>query len=297
MKENKGLNWVLFIALSVIWGSSFKLMKEGMMSLSAYQVASIRMTSAGIVLLPFAFKAIRTIPANKRGLIVLSGLLGSFFPAYLFCVAETKIDGSLAGILNALTPLFTILVAVTIFKAKVPFRKWLGVIIGFLGLCLLFIAKGIPELSHVGYSSLVLIATVCYGLNVNLVSRHLNGIDSLHIASAAFCFLLIPSVLILAATGYFSLDFTDRGVITSTGSAFFLGAMGTAVASIIFYILVKRAGVIFSAMVTYGIPFVAILWGLFDSEDITVLQMGCLGIILAGVYVTNKKEKAKTALQ
>lgn len=291
MQDNKWMNWVLFIGLSVIWGSSFQLMKTGMEALSAYQVAALRMASAGIVLLPFFIRALRNIPKQKIGLIVWSGLLGNFFPSFLFCIAETRIDSALAGILNALTPLFTILVSVSFFQAKVSWNKWLGVSIGFIGLCLLFLSKGVPDLSYVSYSSLVLVATICYGLNVNLVSRHLQGIDSIHIASAALGFLLLPALLTLFITGYFNHDFTATPVLFSTGASVVLGALGTALASILFYMLVKRAGVIFSSMVTYGIPFVALIWGFLAHEEITLLQIGCLGIILAGVWVTNKKIK------
>jgi len=112
--DKKLINWGIFILLSIIWGSSFLLMKIGMQAgsvqLSPYQVASLRMVFAGIVLVPFAFKALKQIPKNKLGLVILSGIIGSFIPAYLFCIAETKIDSALAGILNSLTPLFTIIV-------------------------------------------------------------------------------------------------------------------------------------------------------------------------------------------
>jgi len=288
MKENKALNWGLFAGLSLIWGSSFRLMKEGMVALTPYQVAAIRMVSAGLVLLPFAFRAIRAIPREKRITVLWSGLLGNFFAAFLFCLAETRIDSALAGILNALTPLFAVLVAVAVYGTRIPFRQWAGVVLGFVGLCLLFLANGIPELTHIGYSSLVILATLFYGLNVNLVSRKLQGLNSLNIASAAFCFLLIPSIIVLGATGYFSLDFSDERVLTSTGAAFVLGAMGTALASVLFYQLVKRSGVVFSSMVTYIIPFVAIAWGMLAGENVTLLQFACMGIILAGVYITNK---------
>ena len=289
--KDKLLNWGIFIALSLIWGSSFILMKEGMRVLSPYQVASIRILSAGLVLTPFALKALRQIPRNKWLLVVLSGLLGNFFPAYLFCIAETQIDSSLAGILNALTPLFTILVGISFFQLKASSTKIIGVVIGFIGLCLLMLSGKEVSFNNLSYAALVLLATLCYGINVNMVGRHMREVGSLNIASLAFVFLIIPSVIILYFTGYLQMHLTDASVIKATGASFILGVFGTAIASIIFYMLVKRAGTLFASMVTYGIPFVAVFWGLLDGESITIPQVACLGIILCGVYLVNKNKK------
>lgn len=283
------INWGIFIALSIIWGSSFILMKEGMHALSAYQVASIRILSAGLVLTPFALKALKQVPRNKWLLVILSGLLGNFFPAYLFCIAETEIDSSLAGILNALTPMFTILVGISFFQLKANNTKILGVIIGFVGLCLLMLSGKEVSFNNLSYAGLVLLATLFYGINVNMVGRYMKEVGSLNIASLAFVFLIIPSSIILYITGYLDMALLDNTVIKATGASFILGVLGTAFASIIFYMLVKRAGTLFASMVTYGIPFIAVFWGLLDGEQITLLQVGCLGVILCGVYLVNKK--------
>ena len=291
--KDKLINWGIFILLSLIWGSSFKLMKVGMVSLSPYEVAALRMLSAGLVLLPFSISAIKKVPASGRSLIIVSGLLGSFFPAFLFCIAETRIDSSLAGILNALTPLFTIVVGVMFFNLQVSFMKYVGVLIGFTGLTLLFIAKGNIDITYISFSMLILIATLMYGLNVNLISKHLTGIGSLNIASLAFSFLIIPSGIILYFTGYFSKPLLQPHMLTATLASAVLGIFGTALASIIFYVLVKRAGGVFASMVTYGIPFVAVFWGLLSGETINLLQVGCLIIILTGVYMANRVKRIK----
>lgn len=285
----KLINWGLFSLLALIWGSSFILMKAGMSSLSPYQVASLRILSAGLILIPFARKALLAVPGNKLALVILSGLLGSFFPAYLFCIAETKIDSSLAGMLNALTPLFTILVGIAFFQFKAQAIKIVGVLIGFAGLLLLVTPELTLGFQNFSYSLLVLAATIFYGLNVNMVSRHMQGIGSLNIASLAFVFLIIPSLIILYFTGYFSLPLTEKPLLMATVAAFVLGILGTAVGSILFYMLVKRAGALFASMVTYGIPFIAVSWGIWYGEVVTLFQIGCLGIILVGVYLANKK--------
>jgi len=287
--RDKLINWGIFIVLSIIWGSSFILMKEGMHVLTPYQVASIRILSAGLVITPFALKALKQVPQNKWLLVILSGLLGNFLPAYLFCIAETEIDSSLAGILNALTPMFTILVGISFFQLKANSTKILGVIIGFIGLCLLMLSGKEVSFNNLSYAGLVLLATLCYGINVNMVGRYMKEVGSLNIASLAFVFLIIPSSIILYTTGYLQLELTDTPVLKATAASFILGVLGTAFASIIFYMLVKRAGTLFASMVTYGIPFVAFFWGLLDGEKITLLQIGCLGVILCGVYLVNKK--------
>jgi len=287
--KNNLFNWVIFILLSFIWGSSFILMKEGLKSLSAFQVASIRILSAGIVLVPFAKEAFRSVPPGKLYLIFLSGLLGTFFPAYLFCIAETKIDSSLAGIFNALTPLFTLLIGVLFFQIRIPLRKWMGVIFGFAGLVLLFLTGNKTiSFGYLGYASFILLATLLYGINVNLVSRYLKEIGSRQIATVAFTLLILPSFVILWLTGYFSDLSPNHGFVYATGASMILGILGTAVASILFYVLLKRAGPVFSSMVTYGIPFVAVFWGVLANEQINPVQIVCLCLILVGVYLANK---------
>lgn len=257
--------------------------------LTPYHVASIRILSAGLVLIPFAWKAFKQIPSNKMGYVILSGLLGSFFPAYLFCIAETSIDSSLAGILNALTPFFVIMVGMMFYQLKALPIKIIGMLVGFAGLCLLFATSKNISFQNLSYASLILLATLLYGINVNLVGSKLQGVGSLNIASVAFVILIIPCIIILYLTGYFRLSFTNTRFWISTMASFVLGVMGTAVASILFYVLLKRAGAIFASMVTYGIPFIAVFWGVLYGESITLVQTGCLIIILGGVYLVNKK--------
>ncbi len=222
------------------------------------------------------------------GLIILSGILGNFIPAYLFCIAETQIDSSLAGILNSLTPMFTIIVGVLFFKTQTSFIKIIGMIIGFIGLSFLLAAGKDVSLHNLSFAALVLLATLFYGINVNIVGRYMQNMGSLHIASIAFAFLIIPSLLVLYFTGYFSNNFSDPIVLKSLMASSLLGIVGTSIATILFYFLVKRAGILFGSLVTYGIPVVAVAWGLLDGESLNIMQVGCLGLILLGVYIVNR---------
>ncbi|TRZ82426.1 MAG: DMT family transporter [Sediminibacterium sp.] len=290
--DKKLINVAIFCILSIIWGSSFVLMKEGLTALSAYQVASLRMLFSGLVLLPFAINAFKKIPKEKMGIVFLSGFLGNFIPAYLFCIAETNIDSSLAGILNSLTPLFTILVGLSFFKTTINKQKMIGVMIGFIGLCLLFAAGKNISFQNLGFASLVLVATFFYGLNVNVVGKFLKNIRAIDIVSVAFAFLIIPSIIILYLTGYFSMSFNNPHFQQATMASIVLGVVGTSIASILFYMLIKRSTIIFASMVTYGIPIIAVAWGVYFGESISILQMGSLLIILAGVYIVNKPQQS-----
>jgi drug/metabolite transporter (DMT)-like permease len=285
---NKWANWLVFSLLSIIWGSSFILIKEGLKAFTPYQVASLRMLSAGLILLPFALKAFKNIPTKKMGLVVLSGILGNFIPAYLFCIAETQIDSSLAGILNSLTPMFTIIVGVLFFNVQTNKVKIMGMIIGFIGLSFLLASGKDVSFHNLAYASLVLLATLFYGINVNIIGRYMQNMGSLNIASVAFVFLIIPSVLILFFTGYFDLQFSDPIVMRSLMSSILLGIVGTSIATILFYYLVKRAGILFGSLVTYGIPVIAVAWGLLNGEYLNLIQVASLVLILFGVYIVNR---------
>jgi drug/metabolite transporter (DMT)-like permease len=246
--------------------------------------------SAGIVLLPSAIKHFRDIPGNKIGIIFMSGVLGSLLPAYLFCVAELGIDGALAGTLNSLTPIFVIITGALFFNSKTAANKILGIITAFTGSILLLLSKNnLHESQNMIYVLYVVLATICYGFNVNMVFKNLKDIGSLQIAAIALTMNAIPALIVLYFTGYFNLPLTDPEVLKSTVHSVLLGILGTAVASIIFYMLVKRAGAVFASMVTYGIPIVANFWGIIYGEDVGWKQFACLLLILLGVYLANRK--------
>ena len=295
--NKKLINWGIFILLSVIWGSSFLLMKIGMQAgtvqLSPYQVASLRMVFSGLVLLPFALKALQQIPKNKLGLVILSGIIGNFIPAYLFCIAETKIDSALAGILNSLTPLFTIIVGMLVFKISIDSKKIGGILLGLVGLCISVVAGKTLHFENISFSIFIILATICYGFNVNMVGKHMQNISAINIASLAFSFSIIPGMVILYTTGYFSYDFTNPALLNATLASGTLGVINTSIASILFYVLVKRAGILFASTVTYAIPFVSLAMGLLYNEAIHPMRLLGLAIILCGVYIVNKRSTAK----
>ena len=284
------MKWLLFISLCLIWGSSFILIAEGLETMSPYQVASIRIFFAGICFLPLIRKAYRETPKEALRPIVISGLLGTFFPAFFFSIAQTKIDSSLAGILNALTPIFTIAIGTFFFQLKIGWIKWLGISIGFIGMLVTNLggAHGI-NFDHLTYSLFVLLATIFYGLNVNVVNKYVHNVAPLNIATIAFTSLIIPTLLVLVSTGYFTHPNLLNGSWTKgTLIAGLLGLINTGVASVIFYQLMKKAGPVFASTVTYIIPFVALGWGIYFGEVVTAIQLVGMAIILIGVRLANK---------
>lgn len=287
--NNKLLNWGIFILLCVIWGSSFIIMKGSQEGLNAVQIASLRIFSAGAVMVPFAFFHLNKIRRQRIPLVILVAVFGNLVPAYLFAAAiENNIDSSLAGILNSLTPICVVVIGISFFKASISMQKISGVLLGFGGLCLLSLSSGGISLSNLVYAGWIVIGTLLYGLNVNIVSKYMKDINPLHLTSVSLSFMIIPTGIILWIQDFLSLPFYDETVSWSVLGSVILGVVGSAIATWLFYVLVKNAGGLFASLVTYGIPFIALAWGFVYGENITWVQMGCLGLILAGVFLANK---------
>lgn len=286
------VNWIIFIFLSVVWGSSFILMKVGLQGLTSLQVAAIRISSGGLFFLPLTLKYIRQIPRKEILLVFLSGTIGNLIPALLFCLAEEGIDSALTGTLNSLTPVFVIITGTLFFRTKTSVDKIIGIGIALFGSVLLFMSNGSlqQQSKEISFALFVVLATLLYGFNVNFVGRRLHHLGSLKIASVALSLNGILAFIVLVATGYFSLPLSNEAILMSTGASVLLGVLGTAIATALFYVLVKRAGAIFATMVTYGMPFVAIAWGIYFDEQFGWKQVGCLLVILVGVYLANKRK-------
>src|SRR5262245_59480274 len=290
MKNDRFVSWGIFVLLCIIWGSSFILMKASKDELTWAQIASLRIFSAGAVMLPFAIFHFSKIPKKKMPLVILSAICGNLLPAYLFAGAIAKnIDSSIAGILNSLTPICVVVTGIIFFRSKIESKKIIGVIIGFIGLALLTLTgkKGI-SVENVEYTLWIFLATVLYGFNINIVSHYLKDVNPVHLAVISISFMLIPTGIVLAQQNFLALPFDDGDTLLAVVNSVMLGIAGTAIATALFYVLVKKAGGLFASLVTYGIPFIALAWGFIFGEQITILQIGCLGIILSGVYLANR---------
>ena len=288
MKRERWINWSLFLLLSFIWGSSFILMKISREALNGIQIGATRIFSAGIFFLPAAVFHVFKIPRNKLLLVALAGLLGNLLPAFLFGIAiEHHMESALAGILNSLTPLFVIVIAL-LFGAGFQLRKITGVLIGLAGLVILSLSKSGIHTGNMQHAFLIVLATLMYGLNVNIVARYLKGVEPIKIATVSLALMAIPAGIVLAQQHVFSIARYDEAALLPIAAAVLLGVMGTAFANLLFYVLIRRAGGLFASMVTYVIPIVAIFWGVLAHEQVTLLQVLCLAVILGGVYLVNK---------
>lgn len=282
-------NWFFLILLALIWGSSFILMKRGMIAFSSSQVAALRMFIAFLFIIPFSFKYVKAADAKDWYKFLGIGLCGNFIPAFLFTAAETGISSSLTGMLNGLTPFFTLLLGILVFRAGAEKNKIIGIAIGLLGAIGLLLPEKMSDLgTNLSYGGYVVIATVFYGMSVNLIRQYAGSYHS--ITTACWAMLLVGPF------GGLYLLFTDFTTTLqhpyfwqSMGYVSLLAIGGTALSVMLFNLLVKNTGTLFSSSVTYLIPIVAIMWGFFDGEIISLRQVMSIGIILFGVYMINRK--------
>lgn len=286
----KQMKWFYLIVLALIWGSSFILIKKGLVGLAPMQLGSLRIIFAAIFLLLIGFKSLAKIPRIQWKYIALTATLGTFVPAYLFAIAQTQIDSTVSSILNSLTPLNTLIFGVLAFGLSFRRAQIFGVVIGLIGTFLLIVngAMHHPEQNYY-YAILVLIASVCYALNVNLIKKYLSDLSPLSISTGNFLVLFFPALLILCFSGFFQVIAVES-VQHSVLFVLILGVLGTGIANIIFFKTIQIASPVFATSVTYLIPVVAFGWGLLDNEMLTPVQFLGAFIILFGVYLSAKKE-------
>jgi len=283
--------WMFLIILSLIWGSSFILIKKGLIGLSPVQLGALRILFSAIMIFAFGFHTIKKVTKEQWKWLVISGFIGTFFPAFLFAFAVTEIDSAVTSVLNSLTPLNTILFGFAVFKIASTKRQITGVIIGFIGTAML-IASGAqmnPNQNYF-YAGLVVLASILYGLNVNIIKRHLQEVKAITIAFGNFAAIFIPALVVLFSTGFFKEEIlNDSQVHIALGYVLVLSVFGTAMAKVMFNKLVQMATPVFASSVTYLIPIVALLWGILDGESFGIMQVIAAGIILLGVYFSNRK--------
>lgn len=298
----KGRNGIiavfLLVLLTVIWGSSFILMKKGMFDaegnpvLSSVHVAGLRISLTFLILLPFAIYFIGKVPKNKLLPIFGVGFFGNAIPAFLFTASEGEngISSSLAGMLNATTPIFTVIIGLVLFGMRLSPVNYVGIFLAFLGSFGLMAGRGTDQLSTEGiYILYVLMATFCYGVSVNLIRYYLKGINPIAIASISFMFIGIPVISWLLGEGIIEEVGKDKAHLIGFGYTAILAFFGTALAVVLFNYLVQITNAVFASTVTYLMPIMAIVWGLIFKEFFTWWYVVAIAVILSGVYLTNKK--------
>jgi len=290
--RNLVIAWGILAGLALIWGSSFILIKRGLEYFSSSEVGALRISITFLVLAPIAVARIKRLTKREWKYLTLVGLIGSFFPAFLFAKAQTGIDSSLAGILNSLTPLFTMIIGVSFFSLKTKWFNILGVLIGLTGaIGLISISGGRSFEFNFQYAIYIIIATVCYATNVNVVKFKLRDLDALTITVFSFFTIGLPVLLyLLIFTDFLRQVTTEPSAIKGLGYISILAVVGTGLALIAFNKLVKLASPVFASSVTYLIPIVAVSWGAFDGEKMPFISFIWMAVILLGILLVNKKK-------
>ena len=291
--NTNNLKWIFLIILSVVWGSSFILIKKGLLGLTAYQLGSVRIIFTSIFLFIVGFSSLKKIQKKDYKWIVITSFLGTFFPVYLFALAETEIDSSIASVLNSLTPLNTLIFGYFFFNLAFLKKQLIGIIIGFIGTILLIIsgANLNPDQNY-WFSVLVVLASVCYAFNVNIIKNHLQNLSAMSITVGNFSVISVPAFIVLCFTGFFTKEtLSDTKMHEALGYMILLAIFGTGIAKVVYNRLVQISTPIFASSVTYTIPIVALIWGFLDGEKLSFMQIIAALIILLGVYLANKKPK------
>ncbi|NOT36986.1 MAG: DMT family transporter [Saprospiraceae bacterium] len=287
MNNNHYMKWILIIILGLIWGSSFILIKKGLEGFAYVEAASIRMMAAGVVSIIPAFFHLKRIPKDKYLVVFLTALFGMFFPAYLFCLAQVKVQSVVAGLLNALTPAFAFLIAILFYNTKFKNLHLAGLIIGLCSAILLSLERSSGNISFNSYSLFVVLATLSYGTNINVVKNHLQQVNSLSVSFVSVSIAGFLSFLI-----FFIPNMSAYAVSSSNIGAFLyliiLGVLGTALAQVLFNKLIQISSTIFAGSVTFLIPLVALIWGIIDGEVIGFSHFICILGILFSVYLIRK---------
>ena len=291
MKNKDLLAWSLLILLAIIWGSSPILIKKALVKLDPFEIGALRLTLASFVLMPFLLKNLREIKRKDYFILFISGIVGNVIPYFLYPIAQTKIDSATSGVLTSLTPFFALIIGVIFYKLKATKNNIIGLIIGFLGTFLLILFSG----SSGGFTAdvfglFVVAATLLYGINLNLVKYHLNHLKPITITSFSIVSILPITLYILFFLSPFYDHLNDFDFYkVELGYVLILGVLGTSIATIIFYNLIKIKDTVFASMVTYLMPLVAISLGVIDGEKINEVQLFGMALILTGVFINGKK--------
>lgn len=287
--QNSQLKWIYLVVLSVIWGSSFILIKKGLIALTPLQLGALRILFSAVVLGIAGWRSLKTIRSKDWKWVAISGFLGTGFPVFLFAYAETEIDSAIAAILNSSVPLLAFIFGILFFGARFLKQQFLGVIFGLAGaIALILIGAQVNPEQNYYYSLLVILASCLYALNVNIIKNYLQQVSAMAIAFGNFIFLVIPAMVILYFSDFFALPVTtDSTVYTSIGYIALLSIFGTAAAKVMFNKLVQISNPVFASSVTYLMPVISVFWGIIDGETFTFWQFMAAAVIILGVYLGN----------
>lgn len=289
--NSKNLKWLYLGVLSLVWGSSFILMKKALIGLTPIQLGALRIIISAIFLLLIGFNSLKQISKKQWKYVAYTAVLGTFFPAFMFAYAVNILDSSIVAILNSLTPFNTLIFGALVFGFAFQKKQIIGIIVGLIGtLTLILNGATLNPDQNYWFALLILVASIGYAFNVNMIKKHLNELSALSITAGNFVLMIIPATIILFFTGFFSMFEINQTNMYSLGYVTILAVLGTGVAKVLFNRIVQMTSPIFASSVTYLIPIVAIIWGILDGEKLSFIQLVSGVIIIIGVYLVNKKK-------
>lgn len=289
--NNRTTPILLFIILTLIWGTSFILIKQGLKVFSPDQVGALRVAAASLFLLPSAILKLRELHQHHYWKLFLSGMMGIFIPAFLFATAQTRMDSSVAGIINTMTPIFTMIIGAFIFKQHFKIIAIVGIVLGFAGATLLSLSRSSGSIQGVNmYALLIVIACFFYGANLNFIKFKIPDVKALTITSVSLLLIApLAFIYLFGFTNFTTTLNTQPGAWKAFGFIVLLGCMSTAVATVLFNKMVKLSTPLFASSVTYVMPIVAVMWGVLDGELLSAGHFVGMAAIIGGVYLANKK--------
>ncbi|SEG17584.1 Permease of the drug/metabolite transporter (DMT) superfamily [Halpernia humi] len=292
MKPEKE-KWILLLILTLIWGSSFILIKKSLEHYNPFEVGALRVLIAGIMLFPYAISKLKLFPKKLLKWLILAAVTGNFIPMFLFPIAETKVSSSVAGIINSLLPIFVILIGLLIWKIETTKRQLIGVFISFSGTCILTFATGETGDFKFLPIFLLLIAVFCYAISMTTVKAKLQSVPAKILSAFVFSFILfLPSLIALFFAGFFTEFQFDRSHFEGLGFVSLLSVFGTGFAMMLNYRLMNISTPLFASTVTLLMPIVAVMWGILDGEKLSAFQLIGGLIILSGlIFLRTKKIK------
>jgi drug/metabolite transporter (DMT)-like permease len=273
---------VILTLLALIWGASFMLIKIADRELAPATLILGRVGSAALLLAAIAFvrlgprATLAELRAAWRWLVVV-GLVNTAVPFWLLSWGETRIDSGLASIIQGAVPIFNAVLAFAFFReARVSGLRLLGLAIGFVGVALLVGAQ--PQGKLLGALAVVAMA-LCYAIGTLIAGRYLRGTP--------------PLVVALASTAVSTVAALPAGILQAPSEMWHgetimailvLGFVGTAIAYLLFFALIQRAGPNYATLVTYLVPPIALAYGaIFLDESFGLTAFVALALILAGV--------------
>ena len=283
---NYNKKWILLLILSIIWGSSFILIKKSLVGLTPLQVGSLRIIFTATVISIYSYSSLKEIPNKSWKWIVLTAYVGTFFPVYLVSFGQTEIESGLASIITTLTPINTLIIGIIFFSLTFTIKQVVGLVIAFFGGILLLYNGGVSPDYNIYFSIFIFFTTVGYGASVNLIKTYLTEIPPSAVTAGIFLSILPPAVLTLFYSDFFTLSFNQTNTYESIIFVFLLALFSSAIAQTLFNKFVKLASPLFASAVTYLMPIVAIFWGVIDGEILTPKQYVASIITVSYTHLT-----------